>query len=179
MSTSHQICMIFQYHDDELCYSFIASKIKISENLIYLFLGLIDLPLREYFTTSSSSSSASSSSSSSSIFLITTFLSPLISAFLSSLTPSLTPLLTSSLLSYYNRSNNYNRFNKICKESSYINISESNIRNIVVFFLTKLLSLLENLKKSALTRILLNFYFSFLRANIFIRSLSANLRLKY
>ena len=163
--------MTFQHHEDELCCSFIASKTKISENPIHLFLGLIGLPLREYFTTSSSSSSsASSSSSSSSISLITAFLSPLISAFLSSLTSSLTPLLTSSLLSRCNRSNNYNRSNKIYKESSYINTNKPNIRDIVIFFLTKLLFLLRNSKKLALTRILLNFYFSFLRANAFIRS---------
>ena len=167
--------MTFQHHNDELCYSFIASKTKISENPIHLFLGLIGLPLREYFTTSSSSSSSStssssSSSSSSSISLVTTFLSPLTSAFLSPLTPPLTSLLTSSLLSRYNRSNNYNRSNKIYEESSYINTSKSNIKDTVAFFLTELLSLLKNLKKLALTRILLNFYFNSLRANIFIRS---------
>ena len=170
MPTSHQICMTFQHHDDELCCSFIASKTKISENPIHLFLGLIDLPLREYFTTSSSSSSASSSSSSSSTSLITAFLSPLTPAFLSPLTPPLAPLLTPPLLSRYNRSNNCDRFDKICEESSYINTSEPDMKDTVAFFLTELLSLLGDSKKSASTRILLNFYFSSLRANAFIRS---------
>ena len=174
MSTSHQICITFQYHENKSCYSFIASKTKISKNLIHLFLSLIGLSLREYFTTSSSSFSSSSSSSSSTISFTTTFLSSLISTFLSSLTSSLTSSFISSLLSRYNRSDNYNRFNKIYKELSYINTSKSNIRdivdNIVAFFLIKLLSLLRNSKKSDLTRIFLNFYFSFLIANIFICS---------
>ena len=157
--------MTFQHHDDELCCSFIASKTKISENPIHLFLGLIGLPLREYFTTSSSSSSSSSSTS-----LVITFLPSLTPAFLPPLTPSLAPLLTSSLLSRYNRSNNYDRFDEIYGESSYIDTSEPDMKDIVVFFLTKLLSLLGDLKKLAPTRILLNFYSSFLRANAFIRS---------
>ena len=161
--------MTFQHHEDELCCSFIASKTKISENPIHLFLGLIGLPLREYFTTSSSSSSSSSTTS-----FATTFLSPLTPAFLSPLTPPLTPPLASPLLSRYNRSNNCNRSDKIYKESSYINTSESGIRdivdNIVAFFLTELLSLLGDSKKSDPTRIFLNSYSSFLTANIFIRS---------
>ena len=165
MPTSHQICMTFQHHEDELCCSFIASKTKISENPIHLFLGLIGLPLREYFTTSSSSSSSSST-----ISFATAFLSSLTSTFLSPLTPPLTP----PLLFRYNRSDNYNRSNKICEESSYTNTSESGVKgivdNTVVFFLTELLSLLEDSKKSDSTLIFLNFCFSFLIANIFIRS---------
>ena len=160
MPTSHQICMTFQHHDDELCCSFIASKTKISENPIHLFLGLIGLPLREYFTTTSSSSSSSTSSSSSSSSFSTSF----ITAFLPPLTPTFLSPLTPSLLSRYNRSN------KTYKELSYTDTNKPNMRDTVAFFLTELLSrLLGNSKKSAPTRILLNSYFSSFRANISIR----------
>ena len=145
-------------------------------------MGLIGLLLREYFITSSSASSAFSSSSSSSSTItsfVIAFLSPLISL-TSSLKPSLIFPLTRSLLSrcnrfnkIYNYSNNYNRFNKIYEELSYIDIYRFNIRDtmkdLAVVFLIKLLSLLKDLKKSDLIRILLNFYLISLIANLFIR----------
>ena len=43
------------------------------------------------------------------------------------------------------------------------------MKDSVVVFLIKLLSLLRDLKKSDLTRILLNSYLTFLTANLFIR----------
>ena len=43
------------------------------------------------------------------------------------------------------------------------------MKDSAVVFLTRLLSLLEDSKKSDLTRILLNFYLTFLIANSFIR----------
>ena len=104
----------------------------------------------------------------------TAFLPPLTSAFLPPLAPPLAPSLASSLLSRYNRSNNCDRSDKICEESSYTDISEFSVEgivdSIVAFFLTGFLSLLGDSKKSGLTRIFLNFYFSFITANVFIRS---------
>ena len=141
---------------------------------------LNQLQHREYFITSSSASSSSSSSSSSTtISFITAFLSSL-TPLTSSLKSSLTLSLTHSLLSRYNRFDkicnyfdNYDRFDKIYKESSYIDTYRPNIRDTVkdpvVVFLTKLLSLLGDSKKSDLIRILLNFYLTFLVVNLFIR----------
>ena len=129
-------------------------------------MGLIGLSLREYFITSSSASSSSSSSSSTTISFITTFLSSL-----TPLTPPLEPSLTSSLAR--SLSPRCDRFNKIYKESSYIDTCKPDIRDImkglVVVFLTELLSLLRDSKKLGLTRIVLNFYLTFLIVNLFIR----------
>ena len=113
----------------------IDSKTKISEKLIHLGLGLIDLSLREVFTTISSSSSTTSFAFS----FLPSFLSP----FLSSLISPLTSSLISSLSPRYNRFDKiYDHFDKSYKGLSYINTSKSDVRDTIkdsaVDFLIKL-----------------------------------------
>ena len=131
MLTSHQNSIVTKHNDNKKYWSSITSDTKISKNLIYRFLDLIGLPIREKTVTISSSSTSSFTTSS----FTTTFLPPLLPSLISSLispfTSSLTPPLISSLLSRYNY---YNRI-------SINNINRSNIEDIVVFFLIKLLSL--------------------------------------
>ena len=137
MPISHQNCMATRYNNvKQHCY-FIANKAYISKNSNHHFLGLMGLLIRKKFVISSSSTTSSS---------IASFL-PL----------SLSLLL---LLSRYNKVYykfflpRYYRYSKTYNKASYINtikpnkrdINRSNIKDIVVFFLTRLLSLFISLK---------------------------------
>ena len=125
------------HNNVERHYYFIANKAYISENLNHHFVGLIGLLIREKFVTSSSSTTSSS---------ITSFLP------LSLPLPLLPPRYNKAYYKLF--LSRYYRYNKIYNKASYINIirpnkrdiNKPNIRDIVVFFLTRLLSLFISLK---------------------------------
>ena len=81
MPTFHQNSMATRHNHEGQYWTSIASNIDVSENPIYLFLGLIGLPVREKTvtissSTTSSSTTSSSITSSSTTSSLTTFLPP-------------------------------------------------------------------------------------------------------